>query len=103
MAYMRSLPKKRHGDDESDISQQEARLLDQKLKEITSAKKNRNWIYEGPRARKSLDIKMSENPTRAELNMLMSQLRSKDANMEMRERVVKGETNNLDGIKSKQK
>jgi len=44
--------------------------------------------------RKSVDIKLSDKPTRDELGMLMKQLRNKDKEIEMKEKVIRNSAGN---------
>ena len=58
MAYMRSLPKRKKAQEESEFAPNELQMLDQKLNEIVKVKKERNPLYEKSR-KKNLQIKVS--------------------------------------------
>ena len=49
MAYMRSLPKRKKAQEESEFAPNELQMLDQKLNEIVKVKKERNPLYEKSR------------------------------------------------------
>ena len=53
-------------------------------------KREKNPLYERS-GRKSLEVKVSDKPTRDELNMVIKQLKNKDDPTRMREKVIKNE------------
>ena len=67
---------------------QDLQLLDQKLNSIVKVKRDRNPLYERS-GRKSLEVKISDKPNRDELNMVIKQLKNKDEEMKMKEKVVR--------------
>lgn len=77
--YLRALPKKKHVKKE-EFSMHQMEILNDKLNNMAKVKKEKNPLYDLSK-RKSLDVKITDKPSRQELSMVMGQLKAKDDKM----------------------